>query len=76
MRATLLTAAVAAAATAALLASPVPGDRAAAMTFVEASASRIAADGAALLRPAAVVCGSNGCARVHTSRARPYPPRP
>jgi hypothetical protein len=73
MRATLLTAAVAAAAMAALLASLVAGERAAAMTFVEASASRVAAADAA---HAAVVCGSNGCARVPTSRARPYPPRP
>jgi hypothetical protein len=72
MRATLLTAAVAAA-MAALLASLVAGERAAAMTFVEASASRVAAADAA---HAAVVCGSNGCARGHTSRARPYPPRP
>jgi hypothetical protein len=76
MRATLFTAAVAAAATAALLASPVPSDRAAAMAFVGASASRVAAEEAALLRQAAVVCGSDGCARVHTSRARLYRPQP
>jgi hypothetical protein len=72
MRATLLTAAFVAAA---ILPSPVPGDRAAAMTFAGVSASRVAAEEAALLRPAAVICGSNGCARVHTSRVRPSPPR-
>jgi hypothetical protein len=53
----------------------VPGERAAAMTLTGASASRVAADDAALLRPAAVICGSTGCARVHTSRVRPSPPR-
>ena len=50
------------------------GERAAAVTLTGASASRVAADDAALLRPAAVICGSNGCARVHTSRVRPSPP--
>ena len=76
MRATLLTAAFAAAATAARLAGLAARERAAAMTLTGASASRVAADDAALLRQAAVICGSNGCARVQTSRARPYPPRP
>jgi hypothetical protein len=75
MRATHLTGAFVPAATAAILPSPVPGERAAAMTLTGASASRVAADDAALLRPAAVICGSNGCARVHTSRVRPSPPR-
>jgi hypothetical protein len=73
MPATLLT--VAAAAAAVVLVSLTLGYRAAAMTFVGASASRVAAEDAASPRLAAVVCGSNGCALVHTSRARPHRPR-
>jgi hypothetical protein len=73
MRATLLTAAASAAVVFVSLTLVL---RAEAMTFVGASVSRVAAEEAAPLRLAAVVCGSNGCARVHTSRARPHRPRP
>jgi hypothetical protein len=76
MRATHLTGAFVPAATAAILPSPVPGERAAAMTLTGASASRVAADDAALLRPAVVICGSKGCARMHTSRVQRHRPRP
>lgn len=73
MRATLLTAAPAAAV---VLVSLTVVHRAEATMFVGASASRVAAEEAAALRPAAVACGSNGCAQVHTSRALPHRPRP
>jgi hypothetical protein len=66
---------VAAAAAAVVRVSLTLGHRAEAMTFVGALASRVAAEDAAPLRLAAVVCGSNGCALVRTSRARPHRPR-
>jgi hypothetical protein len=72
MRETLATAAVAATV---ILASLMLGDRAEAMVSTPWTLRTATAD-AALLRHAAVVCGYNGCARVHTSRAQPHRPRP
>jgi hypothetical protein len=46
------------------------------MTLTETSALRAAAADTALARPAVVVCGYNGCGRVHTSRVPPHWPRP
>jgi hypothetical protein len=71
MRALLLTAAAAV-----ILATPLLGDRAEATTFGGTSALRAAAADTALARQAVVVCGSNGCGRVHTSRAPAHRPRP
>ena len=70
MRAMLLTAIAAV-----ILSPPALCERAEAMTFGGTLAQRAAAD-TAFVRQAVVVCGSNGCGRVHTSRVSPHRPRP
>ena len=72
MRAIVLTAVVAAAA---VLVSPTPGDRVVAMGRVGSSAPDVGAADTPARQPA-VVCGSKGCARMHTSRVQRHRPRP
>jgi hypothetical protein len=59
-----------------ILSTPALCDRAEAMTFGGPLAQRAAAADTAFVRQAVVVCGSNGCGRVHTSRVSPHRPRP
>jgi len=70
MRESLLAAVTAAA----ILSAGALADSVEAMTFVTPSARGAANSGAAPVRQAAVVCGSNGCVRVQTSRVQRHPP--
>jgi hypothetical protein len=71
MRAILLTAIAAV-----ILATPALSDRAEAMMFGGTLAPRVAAAHTAFVRQAVVVCGSNGCGRVHISRVPAHRLRP
>jgi hypothetical protein len=71
MRAILLTAIAAV-----ILSPPALCERAGAMTLGGTLAQRAAAADIAFVRQAVVVCGSNGCGRVHTSRVPAHRPRP